>query len=373
VRDGWRQARLGEILSLEYGKPLERHERKPDGRYPVYGANGEKERAEKWFFDKPSIVIGRKGSAGEINLTEGKFWPLDVTYFIKFDDTKYDLRFLYYLLALQDLPSLAKGVKPGINRNEVYGLRVFVASLKEQQRIVTILDEAFAAIATAKAKIEKNLQNTLELFQSKVQCDIDEAKASNKRLGSVVTRLTNGYVGPTRNIYVDSGVPYLLARHVRDNRLSFDGRTFVSHEFNQKNRKSMLAVDDVLLVQSGHIGHSAVVSNEHEGHNCHAMIVISPAQNELTGSFLSLLFSSPSMQRKFQAIRSGSTVPHLTCGEVKELLIPVPGLMAQAIIVERARKYEIAKEKLKLGYQRKLAALDELKQSVLSRAFTGEL
>jgi type I restriction enzyme, S subunit len=154
-----------------------------------------------------------------------------------------------------------------------------------------------------------------------------------ERLGDVVTRLTNGYVGPTRNIYIDSGVPYLLARHVRSNRLLFDGKTFISDEFNRKNKKSMLNAGDVLLVQSGHIGHSAVVTDEHEGDNCHAMIVISPIKDVLTGTFLSLLFNAPDMQLKFEDIRSGSTVPHLTCGAVKELEIPVPPLPEQHRIV----------------------------------------
>ncbi|QHE77033.1 restriction endonuclease subunit S [Hydrogenophaga sp. PBL-H3] len=132
--------------------------------YPAYGANGEKDRTDKYYKDQPSIIVGRKGSAGEITKTEVKYWPLDVTYFAEFDRQRYDLQFLYYLLTTLDLPSLAKGVKPGINRNEVYGVPVMVPSLPEQRRIVAILDEVFEGIATAKANAEKNLHNARELF-----------------------------------------------------------------------------------------------------------------------------------------------------------------------------------------------------------------
>ena len=79
------------------------------------------------------------------------------------------MNFLYYLLGNLELPKLAKGVKPGINRNEVYSIDVQIPLLHEQQRIVTILDEAFAAIATAKENAEKNLQNARELFESYLQ------------------------------------------------------------------------------------------------------------------------------------------------------------------------------------------------------------
>ena len=93
----WKKKKVGEILSLEYGKPLAQNLRKEDGKYPAYGANGIKARTDEFYCGKQSIIVGRKGSAGEINLTENRFWPLDVTFFVKFDDNKFDLKFLYYL------------------------------------------------------------------------------------------------------------------------------------------------------------------------------------------------------------------------------------------------------------------------------------
>ncbi len=375
MKNGWQAKSIGEILQLEYGKPLDDADRKPSGRFPAYGANGVKDRTDKFYHDKPSIIVGRKGSAGEINLTEPKFWPLDVTYFVTFDDQQHELRFLYYLLTTLELTKLAKGVKPGINRNEVYSQRIRIPPPGEQRRIVGILDEAFAGIATAKANTEKNLQNAHALFESHLNAVFTKRSKGwvEKRLGDIVGRLTNGYVGPTRNIYLDSGIPYLLARHVKDNRLTFDEKTFVSSQFNQKNKKSMLKAGDVLLVQSGHIGHSAVVSKEHEGHNCHAMIVITPLKDVVTGPFLSLYFNSSLMRQKFEEIRSGSTVPHLTCKAVKELMIPIPDLSTQDRLMKHSRELQAKTQYLETIYRQKLAALDELKKSLLHQAFSGEL
>jgi type I restriction enzyme, S subunit len=141
VTSVWESKTLGQVLQLEYGKPLAPPDRNPQGSYPVYGANGEKDRTNKFYRDQPSIIVGRKGSAGEITLTEERYWPLDVTYFAEFDRQRYDLQFLYYLLTTLDLPSLAKGIKPGINRNEVYSLAVMVPPMREQRRIVAKLDE----------------------------------------------------------------------------------------------------------------------------------------------------------------------------------------------------------------------------------------
>jgi len=117
---GWEEKKLVEIIKLEYGKPLNKIDRNENGKFPVYGANGEKDRTNRFYYDKQTIIVGRKGSAGELNLTENKFWPLDVTYFVVFDRKKYNLKFIYFLLSTLKLTKLAKGVKPGINRNDVY-------------------------------------------------------------------------------------------------------------------------------------------------------------------------------------------------------------------------------------------------------------
>ena len=66
---GWTRYKIGDILTLEYGKPLDKAIRKEDGLYPAYGANGVKCRSDEYYFDKPTIIVGRKGSAGELTLT----------------------------------------------------------------------------------------------------------------------------------------------------------------------------------------------------------------------------------------------------------------------------------------------------------------
>lgn len=291
-----------------------------------------------------------------------------------------DRQYLLYWLLADETTNRINGTcsgarMPRADMNEVLGFEFPLPPLTEQRRIVALLDEAFAGLATAAANAERNLDNARELFESHL-AEVFSRRGDGwveRRLADVVSRLTNGYVGPTRGIYVDDGVPYLLARHVKDNTLKFDGRTFVTQAFNQRNKKSILKAGDVLLVQSGHIGHSAVVSPEHEGHNCHAMIVISPVLEIVSGEFLSLYFNSHEMRRRFDGIRSGSTVPHLTCGAVREELIPIPGHEAQRRIVEHARQFVFEARELSKSYSKKQAALAALKRSLLHQAFSGAL
>jgi len=289
-------------------------------------------------------------------------------------------RYLFHLMTSDAYKDFIGELSDGANINnlkfdDLGRFQVPHPQLSKQQRIVGILDAALDGVATAKAKAEKNLQNARALFESHLQNAFFRRSKGwvEKPLGALVTRLTNGYVGPIRNIYRESGIPYLLARHVKNNQLVFDGRTFISDEFNRKHKKSMLRAGDVLLVQSGHIGHSAVVTNEHEGHNCHAMIVITPVKDVVTGPFLSLYFNSSEMRQRFEEIRSGSTVPHLTCGAVRELKIALPGVSVQQRLVEHSREIQAETQLLENLYRQKLTALEDLKKSLLFHAFSGKL
>jgi type I restriction enzyme S subunit len=291
-----------------------------------------------------------------------------------------DHRFIFHWLFtetfMEQMETLQKGASyPAVTDGDVRAQSIPIPPLAEQRRIVGILDEAFTGLAIAQANAATNLRNASALFESRLN-DVFTNRGEEwveRRLGDIVSRLTNGYVGPIRKVYQQSGIPYLLARHVRNNQLVFDGRTFVSTEFNQQHKKSILKAGDVLLVQSGHIGHAAVVTEEHEGHNCHAMIVMTPTKNKLIGSFLSVFFLSSVMKRKCEVIRSGSTVPHLTCGLVKELKIALPDLPTQLRIVANLDALAAETHRLTAIYERKQAALAALKKSLLHKAFAGEL
>lgn len=167
--EGWEKRSLKDVFELVYGKPLAKEDRSVDGKYPAYGANGVKCYTNKYYHDKKTMIIGRKGSAGEITLTEDKFWPLDVTYFVSFNDNEYDLLYLYKVLKSLNLQKLAKGVKPGINRNDVYALDVYFPSLKVQKNLIKKIVALEEQLNKLKDTYEQKLNSLNELKQSLLQ------------------------------------------------------------------------------------------------------------------------------------------------------------------------------------------------------------
>lgn len=166
---GWEKVKLGEILKLEYGKPLPKEDRCTHGGFPAFGANGILCWSKKAYRNEPSIIVGRKGSAGEVNLTNGPFYPTDVTFFVVHNEKKALLKYLYYLLIQLNLKRLVQGVKPGINRNDVYALNTCIPPLPEQQRIVAFLDEAFTTIATLTTNAHNRLAEAQKLKNAYLQ------------------------------------------------------------------------------------------------------------------------------------------------------------------------------------------------------------
>ncbi len=353
---------LGELLRLEYGKPLPEVDRKPDGLYPVYGANGEKGRSDKYYFDRPSIIVGRKGSAGEVNLAEPKFWPLDVTYFVTFDEDKYDLRFLYYLLAKLDLPGLAKGVKPGINRGEVYSQVVNVPPFLEQQRIVGILDDAFEEVDAAKAKVKSSLQKARGVFESYLGIKLAALGEQNQvetlasLVGSGAVQLTRGKVISKRDMAAfPGGFPVYSSAKENEGKFGAYGHYMFDEELitwsvdgggrlfhRPKHKFSVTNVGGILRIRR---------------------------QEVLSYEYLYRVLSYLHSQIRFDWVRKAH--PSVILKLYND--IPLPPLDTQKQVVESLQQLDREVQRLESIYQRKLAALDALKQSLLHQAFTGQL
>ncbi|MBV8522224.1 MAG: restriction endonuclease subunit S [Acetobacteraceae bacterium] len=243
---------VADVLTLQYGKPLPDCDRDPEGKVPAYGANGVLCWTNKAFRRKPSIIVGRKGSAGEVHLTNGAFWPTDVTYFVEHDERDTDLRYLFYLVKFLGLQTLAKGVKPGINRNEVYGLQAPIPPVAEQRRIVAILDEVFEGIASVSDNMEKNISNTRELFDTYLDSIFIRRGANwHKVKLETVCGLQNGFAFKSA-LFRPSGVPIVRISNIQNGRIEMEEVVYCDPEDYRENlSRYRIFKGDLLIAMSG--------------------------------------------------------------------------------------------------------------------------
>ena len=355
---------------MEYGKPLDKFKRKSEGKYPVYGANGEKARSDEYYYDKNSIIVGRKGSAGEINITEDKFWPLDVTYFVTFDENELDFRFLFYLLGKLNLQSLAKGVKPGINRNDVYAIDIAHPSLPEQKRIVKIFDKAFAATRKAKENTEKNLQNSKELFDSYLQGVFANPGKDweEKKLGEVCN-ITSKLIDPFDPDYVD--LQHIGAGNiVSKSRELIDVKTareegLKSGKFCFNNKMVLYSKIRPYLIK--------VALPDFDGLCSADVYPLSPDASVLDKGFLFYLLLSWNFTKYAINGSQRAGMPKVNRGYLFQYHTFFPDLSEQKQIVFKLNSLFTEIKRLESIYQQKLTNIEELKKVILQKAFAGEL
>lgn len=194
-----------------------------------------------------------------------------------------------------------------------------------------------------------------------------------RSISSLSTKITNGFVGPTRDILVDEGVRYLQSLHIKGNSIRFDSPYYVRHEWSEAHAKSILETGDVLIVQTGDIGQVTVVTDEFAGCNCHALIIVSPVRDVVAGEWLSWVLNSDYGFHSLLSIQTGALHPHLNCGNVKNLFMPVPPIEEQRRIIAYLEDRLHGFEDLSVEAERAIALLKERRSALISAAVTGKI
>ena len=161
---GWRELRLGDVCEFKYGKSLPKAKRSGEG-FAVFGSNGQVGRHQDALTGGKTIIVGRKGSLGEVTFSFDRCWPIDTTYYVDESATTTDLRWLYYRMKAMPLPLLNRAAAvPGLNREDAYAQRLLLPPIEEQRRIAALLDAADALRAKRRLAIAKLNSLTQAIF-----------------------------------------------------------------------------------------------------------------------------------------------------------------------------------------------------------------
>jgi type I restriction enzyme, S subunit len=193
------------------------------------------------------------------------------------------------------------------------------------------------------------------------------------QLARINTKLTNGFVGPTRNILREEGVRYLQSLHIKGGRIIFDTPYFVSEEWSADHRKSLLKTGDVLVVQTGDIGQIAVVTDEFAGCNCHALIIVSSKRKMINGFFLSAVLRSHYGFHSLKSVQTGALHPHLNCTKIRDIYLPIPPLEDQRAILTFLDLETPKIDRLMEARRKQVERLQEQRTAIIHHAVTKGL
>ena len=153
-------------------------------------------------------------------------------------------------------------------------------------------------------------------------------------LGQLAYSIQNGFVGKVAQHYIENGIPYLMAKNVRNNKIIIKDLETVSSEFCQNNPRALLEFGDVVTVQSGHIGTTAVIPEKLHKSCCHALIITKVIQEKLNSHFLAYYFNSPPGRKRLSDIFIGTTIRHINTKDLRKFYIPTPPIAEQKKIAE---------------------------------------
>ena len=357
------QTTFRNLILLEYGKPLPDNLRSENGLYPVYGANGVKDRSNEYLYDCPTLIIGRKGSAGEINLSEDKFWPLDVTYFVKFDVKILDLHYLYYLLRKQNLPLLAKGVKPGLNREDVYNISVAIPSLDQQKRIAERLDKVQELIALQKEQLKKLDDLIKSRFIDIFGNPITSKRFSRNTLRNCGTWQTGGTPSRQHHEYFGGKLPWITTIALENIYVGKNDAVDYISDIGLQNSTTKLIPEDSLLFAI-RVGVGKVSINTCK--ICTNQDIVSLSLNPSRKySLIYLYFMFRLCENYFIARTRGATIKGITVDTIKDFPIIDAPYALQTQFADFVTKIEAQKGLLAT----RLSHLETLYKSLMQEYF----
>jgi type I restriction enzyme S subunit len=259
---------------------------------------------------------------------------------------------------------------PGISREQILGLEIATPPLPEQQRIVGILDEAFDGIATAKANAEKNLQNARALFESHLQAVFTQRATgwAKMKLGEISEVQSGGTPSVPKKAYWGGNIPWYSSGELNETYTIDPERQITIEGLNNSNVKLfpkgslLIGMYDTAALKMSILDRDATFNQAIAGVKPSDEIEIEFILNAINVSKPRLLLERRGVRQK-----------NLSLGKIKEIEMPMPRLAEQREVVSRLRNVRDETQRLESIYRQKLAALGELKKSLLHQAFTGAL
>ncbi len=364
---------LGDVCTLQRGFDLPTKQRRP-GEFPLVTSSGPTDYVDEARVRGPGVTTGRSGSIGGVFFIEQDFWPLNTSLYVR-DFHGNDEKYVFYLLQSLDLERFSSGAGvPTLNRNHIHSEPVLIArDIGEQKRIVAVLDKAFAALDRARANAEANLADAGELFSSAVD---HVFRASNEWPRHPISSIGKVFDGPHATPKtIDEGPLFLGISSLVDGRIELSKTRHVSEEdFAKWTRRVTPKPGDVVFSYETRLGQVGLIP---EGMECclgRRMGLVRLRKEIIDPEYFTLCYLSPQFQRFLRGKTvEGATVDRLSIKEFPNFPFPTPDKSIQSKIVEEMKTFRLRYDELVCLTAAKLADIADLRQSLLEKAFSGQL
>ena len=375
MKKGWEIKTLGDVCERASSNVSQNQLDNEVGVYPIFGASGKIKNISFYHQDKPYFSIVKDGSGvGRVTKMDAYTSVIGTLQYI-LPKENIDLNYLYYSLISIDFKKYVAGAAiPHIYFKDYKNEPFLWIPLPEQQRIVPILDEAFAAIAVAKTNAEQNLKNAKELFESYLQ-GVFEKKGDGwelKTLKDISLEFARGKSKhrPRGDSSLLGGkYPLIQTGDISNSNHWINSYTQTYNEKGLAQSKLWTKGTICIAIVGSNVAETAILNFDACFPDSVIGIVVNPqkANNEYVDYLLQ------SFKAYLKEKGKGTARDNINLGTFENQKFPFPSVNRQEIVVQKLDALSVETKRLEAIYQQKLLDLEELKKSVLQKAFNGEL
>ena len=229
-----------------------------------------------------------------------------------------------------------------IHPDTFLAMPIFVPPILEQEKIAT-----FIILLDKKIELQKKLIESLKLYKRGLLSKLFPQKGESvpqyrfvgftdaweqRKLGDLYAAIGNAFVGTATPYYVEHGHFYLESNNVKDGQINHNSEIFINDEFYEKQKDKWLHTGDVVMVQSGHVGHAAVIPEELDNTAAHALIMFRNPKTNTEPYFMNYQYQTDKSKKKIENITTGNTIKHILASDMQNFVVDVPKYEEQKAI-----------------------------------------
>lgn len=330
------------------------------------------------FAEKGSVLVTLQGSIGRVAITQyGAFVDRTVLIFDKYAEN-IDKRFWAYIIKEKFEDEARKapgGTIKTITKEALSDFELKIPSYKEQGKLADYLIDLDHLITLHQRKCEetKKLKKYMlqKMFPQNGQ-SVPQIRFAGftedweqRKLGDIYGSIGNAFVGTATPYYAEQGHFYLESNNVKDGQINHNSEIFINDEFYEKQKDKWLHTGDMVMVQSGHVGHAAVIPEELDNTAAHALIMFRNPKEEIEPYFLNYEYQTDKAKKEIENITTGNTIKHILASDMQEFVVDVPKYEEQKVIAG----YFCNIDNLITLHQRKCDELQNIKKYMLQNMF----
>jgi type I restriction enzyme S subunit len=412
IPEHWQVKKLGEILKVSSGKGIKVNLLK-GGDFPVYGGNGINGYHSEYFIEHPKLIIGRVGAkCGVTYITRPKSWVTDNALIVDPIISEFDIKFFQLKLEYENLNKLSVSTaQPVISGSKIYDYEILLPPLPEQLAIVSKIEELLSdlengkqQLLTAQQQLKVYRQSLLKAaFEGKLSlncdsfdlCDKDDLKKEalnhnnqNNHTNQSSDNLPKGWkwvklgdiclnveYGSSTKSKKEGKTPVLRMGNIQKG--IFDWTDLVYSDDDIEINKYLLKKNDVLFNRTNSaelVGKTAIYKGERQAIFAGYLIRINRIESIIDANYLTYYLNTIAAKQYGNTIRSfGVNQSNINGTKLKTYPIPLPSLSEQQQIVEILESKLTVCDKIEETIKEALLKSESLRQSILKKAFSGQL